>query len=50
MRIAVSLGGKLQYTASLEGAGFLSAHLNLAACGTPTDNTTSASILARTAP
>jgi hypothetical protein len=30
MRIAVSLGGKLQYTASLDGAGFLSAHLNLA--------------------
>ena len=30
MRIAASLGGKLQYTASLEGAGFLSAHLNLA--------------------
>lgn len=30
MRIALSLGGKLQYTASLEGTGFLSAHLNLA--------------------
>jgi hypothetical protein len=30
MRIAVSLDGQLQYTASLRGAGYLNAHLNLA--------------------
>jgi hypothetical protein len=30
MRIAVSLDGQLQYTASLQGAGYLNAHLNLA--------------------
>lgn len=30
MRIAAALNGSLQYVASLEGAGYLSAHLNLA--------------------
>jgi hypothetical protein len=30
MRIAVSLDGQLQYIASLQVAGYLNAHLNLA--------------------